>query len=135
MHIEIYCSRYLYRYILNLSHSLNTVGASLFWTSASDPHPGSCAFLPPGSGINFFRIQDPDPWMNYLLTMMTCSCKHEEQEKKITGSFYVSYLFLCTGKIRDEKTLNEKMFGSGIKTPFWTRRYHLRRRETTRKRK
>jgi hypothetical protein len=29
------------------------------WTSVADPDPGSGAFLPPGSGMNFFWIPDP----------------------------------------------------------------------------
>jgi hypothetical protein len=29
------------------------------WRSVADPDPGSGAFLPPGSGMNFFRIPDP----------------------------------------------------------------------------
>jgi hypothetical protein len=28
-------------------------------TSVADPDPGSGTFLPPGSGIGFFRIPDP----------------------------------------------------------------------------
>jgi hypothetical protein len=40
-----------------------TVIISRDGTSVADPDPGSGAFLPPGSGMNFFRIPDPAPFL------------------------------------------------------------------------
>ncbi len=46
------------------------------FTSVADPDPGSGIFLPPGSGIGFFRIPDP--------TITSASLKH---------FFYFEYFF------------------------------------------
>jgi hypothetical protein len=42
-------------------HTENTI--PVIHASVADPDPGSVDFLPPGSGMNFWRILDPAPFL------------------------------------------------------------------------
>jgi hypothetical protein len=84
----------MYDTAIQLSQSTGT-GTAFFrsiWILLPSGYPqcsGSGAFLPPGSGINFFRglrIQDEF----FLFTIKTCSWNHKKPEKKTVFIFHPS---------------------------------------------